>query len=74
MSFVCDGDDAPGAWKYDGLKCLNCGYITDPLFVKNRELTRSVAAHQPASEEYAVIAIALVWFTERAFGLQLFPL
>lgn len=52
VSFVCDGDDAPGAWKYDGLKCLNCGYITDPLFVKNRELTRSVAAHQPASREY----------------------
>ncbi|MBL8075335.1 MAG: hypothetical protein JNL29_13290 [Nitrospira sp.] len=55
VSFVGGGDDTHGAWKYDGLKCLNCGYITDPLFVKNRELTRSVAAHQPASREYTPV-------------------
>ncbi|QPD05690.1 MAG: hypothetical protein Nkreftii_003464 [Candidatus Nitrospira kreftii] len=47
VSFVGGGDDTHGAWKYDGLKCLNCGHITDPLFIKNRELTRSVAGPQP---------------------------
>ena len=31
-------DDAGGAWEYDGLKCLNCGHITDPLLKQNREL------------------------------------
>ncbi len=30
------GDDARAAWEYDGWKCMNCGYITDPLSVKNR--------------------------------------
>ena len=35
VSFV-GGDDACGAWEYDGLKCVNCGHITDPLFKKNR--------------------------------------
>jgi hypothetical protein len=37
MSFV-GGDEALGAWQYDGLKCLNCGHITDPLFMRNRAL------------------------------------
>jgi hypothetical protein len=35
VSFV-GGDDVVGAWAYDGLKCLNCGHITDPLLKKNR--------------------------------------
>lgn len=55
VSFVGGGDDTHGAWKYDGLKCLNCGHITDPLFIKNRELTRSVAGHQPPSQEYLAV-------------------
>lgn len=47
VSFV-GGDDARGAWEYDGLKCLNCGHITDPLFMKNRKLSaQGVAGHQP---------------------------
>jgi len=47
MSFVGGGDDAHGAWKYDGLKCLNCGHITDPLLMKNRMLpAQDVAGHQ----------------------------
>lgn len=37
MSFV-GGDEALGAWEYDGMKCLNCGHITDPLFMKNRRI------------------------------------
>ena len=37
VSFV-GGDDVVGAWEYDGLKCVNCGHITDPLLKKNREL------------------------------------
>lgn len=36
VSFV-GGDDVGGAWAYDGLKCLNCGHITDSLIKKNRE-------------------------------------
>jgi hypothetical protein len=24
------------AWEYDGRKCLNCGYITDPLILRNK--------------------------------------
>jgi hypothetical protein len=55
VSFVGGGDDTHGAWKYDGLKCLNCGHITDPLFMKNRELTRSLAGPQPAPEEYVPV-------------------
>ncbi|MBA5866818.1 MAG: hypothetical protein GDA67_09025 [Nitrospira sp. CR1.3] len=30
------GVTATGAWEYDGWKCLNCGYVTDPLILKNR--------------------------------------
>lgn len=36
VSFVA-GDDAGRVWEYDGLKCVNCGHITDPLLKKNRE-------------------------------------
>jgi len=36
VSFV-GSDDAGRAWEYDGLKCVNCGHITDPLLEKNRE-------------------------------------
>lgn len=47
VSFV-GGDDLCGAWEYDGLKCLNCGHITDPLLMKNRKvLVQGVAGHQP---------------------------
>lgn len=46
VSFV-GGDDSRGAWEYDGLKCLNCGHITDPLLMKNRKLPgQGVAGHQ----------------------------
>lgn len=45
VSFV-GSDDAYGVWKYDGLKCLNCGHITDPLLKKNREfLAQNEAIH-----------------------------
>ena len=30
------GETATGAWAYSGWKCLNCGYVTDPLILKNR--------------------------------------
>lgn len=30
------GVTAAGAWEYDGRKCLNCGYVTDPLIQRNR--------------------------------------
>ena len=30
------GETATGAWAYTGWKCLNCGYVTDPLILKNR--------------------------------------
>ena len=33
VSFV-GSDDAGRAWEYDGLKCVNCGHITDPLLKK----------------------------------------
>lgn len=42
MSFV-GGDEGIGGWEYDGLKCLNCGHITDPLFMRNRA---GLAQHQ----------------------------
>ena len=40
MSFS-SGMTALEAWEYDGWKCLNCGYVTDPLILKNK------AAHPP---------------------------
>ena len=53
VSFV-GGDDARGAWEYDGWKCLNCGHVTDPLFMKNREiLARSGTVHQPVPRQVA---------------------
>ena len=27
---------ATGAWEYDGWKCMNCGFVTDPLIEKNK--------------------------------------
>jgi hypothetical protein len=30
------GITAIDAWEYAGRKCLNCGYITDPLILENR--------------------------------------
>ena len=36
VSFV-GGDDEIGVWEYAGWKCLNCGHVTDPLFMKNRD-------------------------------------
>jgi|PlaIllAssembly_1097288.scaffolds.fasta_scaffold08634_5 hypothetical protein len=30
------GETAAEAWEYAGWKCLNCGFITDPLIQKNR--------------------------------------
>ena len=30
------GVTATEAWEYDGSKCLNCGYVTDPLILRNR--------------------------------------
>ncbi len=28
---------ATEAWGYDGWKCLNCGHVTDPVILKNKE-------------------------------------
>ncbi len=60
VSFV-GGDDARGAWEYDGLKCLNCGHVTDPLLMKNRRnrgiLAQSVAAHQPVPGRIATVGL-----------------
>ena len=48
VSFV-GGDDEIGVWEYAGWKCLNCGHVTDPFFLKNREvLARSGIVHQSA--------------------------
>ncbi len=30
------GMTAIGAWKYEGSKCLNCGWVMDPLILRNR--------------------------------------
>jgi hypothetical protein len=43
MSFV-GGDEALGAWEYDGVKCLNCGHIADPLSMRNRALSAQDAS------------------------------
>lgn len=52
--FVGGDDDAIGAWEYAGWKCLNCGHVTDPLFMKNREIrTRSGTVHQPVPRRIA---------------------
>lgn len=46
VSFV-GGDDESGAWEYAGWKCLNCGHVTDPLLMKNREIrARRETLHQ----------------------------
>jgi hypothetical protein len=48
VSFV-GGDDEIGAWEYAGWKCLNCGHVTDPLFMKNKEVcARREPLHQSA--------------------------
>lgn len=49
VSFV-GGDDVVGSWEFDGLKCLNCGHITDPLLKKNRaRLAQNDASHYSGS-------------------------
>ena len=53
ISFVGGGDTC-GAWEYDGWKCLNCGHITDPLLIKNRELL----AHNEATHQSVLRRIA----------------
>lgn len=46
VSFV-GGDDEIGVWEYAGWKCLNCGHVTDPLFLQNRQiLARPGTIHQ----------------------------
>lgn len=41
------GDDVVGAWAYDGWKCVNCGHVTDPVLMRNRELlAQNEATHQ----------------------------
>jgi hypothetical protein len=30
------GVAAVEGWEYDGWKCLNCGYVGDPLILENR--------------------------------------
>lgn len=35
-AFFSGGITAIDGWEYAGLKCLNCGYITDPLILENR--------------------------------------
>ena len=50
------GETATGAWAYTGWKCLNCGYVTDPLILKNK-----VAQFQRANRPKSTV--------ERANGL-----
>jgi len=46
VSFV-GSDDVVGAWAYDGWKCVNCGHVTDPVLMRNRELlAQNEATHQ----------------------------
>lgn len=40
------GVTATGAWEYAGSKCLNCGYITDPLILKNRAAQSQRTGHR----------------------------
>lgn len=40
---------ATEAWEYDGWKCLNCGFISDPLIVKNKA-RQSQSNHKHASQ------------------------
>jgi hypothetical protein len=35
-AYFSGGLTAIEAWEYDGRKCLNCGYITDPLILRNK--------------------------------------
>lgn len=35
VSFL-GGTNAIETWAYDGWKCLNCGYVMDPLIQKNK--------------------------------------
>lgn len=30
------GETATTVWEYSGRKCLNCGFVTDPVIAKNR--------------------------------------
>lgn len=34
--FFSGGIIATEAWEYGGWKCINCGYVTDPLIAKNK--------------------------------------
>jgi hypothetical protein len=46
VSFV-GGDETVGVWAYDGWKCVNCGHVTDPVLMSNRELlVQNEATHQ----------------------------
>lgn len=57
VSFV-GSDDVVGAWEYDGLKCLNCGHITDPLLKKNRErLPQNDAPHYSGASQVMKVGL-----------------
>ena len=46
------GETATGAWAYTGWKCLNCGYVTDPLILRNTvaQFQRAIGQNLPESE------------------------
>jgi hypothetical protein len=44
----CGGETATGAWAYTGWKCVNCGYVADPLILKNR-IAQSQRTNRPNS-------------------------
>jgi hypothetical protein len=45
------GETATRVWEYTGRKCLNCGFVTDPLIAKNRNgHTQRARQQRPAAE------------------------
>jgi hypothetical protein len=34
-------------WEYDGWKCLNCGHVTDPLILENRDAQAQRRVERP---------------------------
>lgn len=47
LASFAGGDDAQTVWEYQGSKCLNCGYVTDPLAAKNRTAQTREATIRP---------------------------
>lgn len=45
------GETATTGWEYTGRKCLNCGFVSDPLIAKNRhDQTQRAGQRNPAAD------------------------